>query len=159
MLRHVEGQIPRLAFGLASIALAVGYLLRAQDYRWGDLARPGPAVFPTLLGTALLGVGLLLVLEALLAKHVDEGEGRSDGDNRVLFLFVAVLLLYVPVILLLGFTSASVVVVLALLHIFGAPLGWRGRVIYSLVVVCVPEILFSWLFDIGFPGGWFLFLR
>ena len=157
--RLVADQLPRLIFGLSAVALAVGYLLKTQDYRWGTLARPGPAVFPTLLGGALVVLGLILVVEALLKKNLAEGESREGANSRVLFLFIGVLLLYVPIILLLGFTSGSIAVVLVLLHIFSAPLRLWGRLVYSVLVVCIPEITFSWLFDIGFPGGWFNFLR
>ena len=57
--------------GLIFIAIGGGFILLAQQYRLGDLHRMGPAMFPTLVGALLAGLGAVIALRSFL----------FDGDS------------------------------------------------------------------------------
>jgi len=52
--------------GLIFIAIGGGFILLAQQYRLGDLHRMGPAMFPTLVGGLLAGLGAVIALRSFL---------------------------------------------------------------------------------------------
>jgi len=52
--------------GLVFIAIGGGFILLAQQYRLGDLHRMGPAMFPTLVGAVLAGLGAVIALRSLV---------------------------------------------------------------------------------------------
>ena len=57
--------------GLIFVAIGGGFILLAQQYRLGDLHRMGPAMFPTLVGALLAGLGRRLIA---LRSFVLDGE-------------------------------------------------------------------------------------
>ena len=46
--------------GLFFIAAAVGFMLLSRQYSMGNMHRMGPALFPTLVGALLAGLGLII---------------------------------------------------------------------------------------------------
>jgi hypothetical protein len=52
--------------GLIFVAIGVGFILLAQQYRLGDMHRMGPAMFPSLVGALLAVLGALLALRAFV---------------------------------------------------------------------------------------------
>lgn len=149
----------RLLIGAVTLVFGLAYTLKAQDYRWGEIARPGPALFPTLLGVALVLIGLLILINAGLGRNLHEGDARDQRANRRLALLCGCLVVYVAGLYTVGFTLSSLVLTYAMLHILESSFGRVGRIVYSVALVVCTELLFTWLFNISFPGGWFGFLR
>jgi hypothetical protein len=52
--------------GLIFVAIGVGFILLAQQYRLGDMHRMGPAMFPSLVGALLAVLGAILALRAFV---------------------------------------------------------------------------------------------
>src|ERR1700675_1797833 len=52
--------------GLIFIAIALGFVGLARTYAFGDMHRMGPALFPTIIGTLLAGLGLLIAGRAFV---------------------------------------------------------------------------------------------
>lgn len=50
--------------GLFFIAVALAFIGLSRQYRWGDMHRMGPGLFPTLVGVLLAGLGLLIALRS-----------------------------------------------------------------------------------------------
>ena len=50
--------------GLFFIAVALGFIGLSQQYGMGNMHRMGPALFPTLVGVLLAGLGLVIALRA-----------------------------------------------------------------------------------------------
>jgi hypothetical protein len=46
--------------GLFFIAAALGFMLMSRQYSMGNMHRMGPALFPTLVGALLAGLGLII---------------------------------------------------------------------------------------------------
>lgn len=144
---------PQIIIGAATIALGSFYLFEALEYPLGTMQIPGAGVFPSLVAAGLILIGVLIVVTALLGRNLPEhAEADAVGTRRVLVL-MAILTLYIVGLVTIGFTISSVVAVLAMVHVLGSTLGLLGRVIYSVVLVVVVELLFSGLFSIRFPGG------
>ena len=61
--------------GLIFVAIAVAFIVLAQQYRLGDLHRMGPAMFPTLVGALLAALGLRI--SAFKFKHGEVHELAS----------------------------------------------------------------------------------
>ena len=69
--------------GLIFIAIGGGFILLAQQYRLGDLHRMGPAMFPTLVGALLAGLGAVIALRAFLSDG-ERGAALSRAADRPL---------------------------------------------------------------------------
>jgi hypothetical protein len=52
--------------GLFFVAVAAGFIGLSQSYHMGDMHRMGPALFPTLVGVLLAGLGLITALRAFV---------------------------------------------------------------------------------------------
>jgi hypothetical protein len=50
--------------GLFFVAIALGFIGLSSQYGMGNMHRMGPALFPTLVGALLAGLGLLIALRA-----------------------------------------------------------------------------------------------
>jgi hypothetical protein len=46
--------------GLFFVAVATGFILLSRQYNMGNMHRMGPALFPTLVGALLAGLGLII---------------------------------------------------------------------------------------------------
>ncbi len=55
--------------GLIFVAIGAGFILLASQYRYGDMHRMGPAMFPTLVGALLAVLGAIIALRALRADR------------------------------------------------------------------------------------------
>ena len=53
--------------GLLFVAIALGFIGLSRQYGMGNMHRMGPALFPTLVGVLLAGLGLLIALRAFAA--------------------------------------------------------------------------------------------
>lgn len=58
--------------GLLTLAFGGLVLVEASRYSMGNLLRMGPGFFPSILGWGLVGVGLLLLIQALRVRNVIE---------------------------------------------------------------------------------------
>jgi hypothetical protein len=50
--------------GLFFIAAAAGFMLLSRQYGMGNMHRMGPALFPTLVGAVLAGLGLIMAVRS-----------------------------------------------------------------------------------------------
>ena len=109
--------IALLVFGSAVVIYSQGFPgLPGQNY--------GPAFFPTILGVALGGCGVLLVVQGILKRRemalVALGDWASSSRHRANFVIVIVaLLFYVLVSKPLGFIPTSLLITTVLMVRFG----------------------------------------
>ncbi|WP_256839176.1 tripartite tricarboxylate transporter TctB family protein [Ornithinimicrobium faecis] len=144
-----------LVLGAVVIGVAVAVLVTARGYGWGELQRPGPGAFPSLIAVGLGIMGLLLFAQAALEKPRRREANAplvAPGIRRVLAMG-AVLTAYVIGLYVIGFTISSVLATLAMTHVLEAKLKWLGRFIYSAALVLIVEFVMTALFSVRFPGG------
>lgn len=132
--------------GLIFIAIGVGFILMALQYRMGDMHRMGPAMFPTLVG------GLLAVLGAVitLRSFVFGGEPVPRFYARPLVVSLVAIVLFGLTLQWLGLIAA--VAVLVLVGAYAAsdvrPLE---NVILAAVMVLFSVAVFVWLLGLPLP--------
>jgi hypothetical protein len=56
-------RVATISVAAALLGLSVVYLVQAFSYEFGNLERPGPALFPVIIGVGLLAVSLGLLVE------------------------------------------------------------------------------------------------
>jgi len=120
--------------GLIFIAIGGGFILLAQQYRLGDLHRMGPAMFPTLVGALLAGLGAVIVLRAFLSG----GERVPRFYARPIGLSLLAIVLFGIVLQWLGLVAAVAVLVLVGAQ---ASRGQRVRVAARAAAAVVAEFV------------------
>ena len=120
--------------GLMFLAFGVGFVVIARDYDMGSAQRMGPAYFPTILGSLLSILGLLIAFISLGPDKRDDARVQKfhfDALGWVLGSVIAFGLLLRP--------AGLVVALLALVLISG--LGSHDRNFRQLVILAVGLVL------------------
>ncbi|HET8727951.1 MAG TPA: tripartite tricarboxylate transporter TctB family protein [Alphaproteobacteria bacterium] len=156
-----------LAGGLSSIALGAAYFYYATQIRTSALDdAAGPAGFPKVLAAIMIGFGLILAVQALIARASQrakagleipgESEGEERGDVwRGMLRAGGMLLLGILYLVLVPY-AGYLVTVAAL--IFAVVLYQGGKFSWRLVAISIGGGVFLWLIfnvllGIGLPAG------
>ena len=126
--------------GLIFVALGAAFVGLALQYRLGDLHRIGPGLFPTLVGSLLVGLGLIVAGRALVL----EGPSIERVHFRPLLVSLAAILLFALALQWLGVVAAISALVLV-----GA---------YASSDVRIPQVLALAAFLIVFSVAIFVWL-
>src|SRR5499426_1466440 len=94
--------------GLIFVALGAAFVALALQYRLGDMHRIGPGLFPTLVGSLLVGLGLIVAVRALVL----EGPAIERIHARPLLVSLAAIVLFGVALQWLGVVAAIAVLVL-----------------------------------------------
>ena len=94
--------------GLIFVVLGAAFVALALQYRLGDLHRIGPGMFPTLVGTLLVGLGLVVATRALML----DGPAIERVQVRPLIVSLAAIVLFALALQWLGLVAAIAVLVL-----------------------------------------------
>src|SRR5262245_13426102 len=94
--------------GLIFVVLGAAFVALALQYRLGDLHRIGPGMFPTLVGTLLVGLGLVVATRALVL----DGPAIERVQVRPLIVSLAAIVLFALALQWLGLVAAIAVLVL-----------------------------------------------
>jgi putative tricarboxylic transport membrane protein len=117
----------------------------------------GPRFFPYVVGGLLVVVGLWLAIAVWRGDRA-EPEGSEDvaedasTDWRTVAVIVAVLVAYVALINPLGYLIATVGLFAGVAWSLGAR-GWRGLVIFSILVPFATYMLFTRALGVYLPNG------
>ena len=132
--------------GLIFVAIGVGFILLASQYRYGDMHRMGPAMFPTLVGALLALLGAVIALRAFVLP----GEPVPRFHARPLAVSLLAIVLFGVALQWLGLVAA--VAVLVLVGAYAArdvrPLE---NVALAVVMVLFSVAVFVWLLGLPLP--------
>ena len=132
--------------GLIFIAIGLGFVLLASQYRYGDMHRMGPAMFPTLIGALLALLGAVIAVRAFAFA----GEPVPRFQARPLAVSLLAIVLFGVALQWLGLIAA--VVVLVLVGAYAArdvrPLE---NVALAVVMVVFSVAVFVWLLGLPLP--------
>ena len=132
--------------GLIFVAIGVGFILLALQYRLGDLHRMGPAMFPILVGGLLALLGAIIVLRSLVL----EGERVPRFYARPIGVTLFAIVLFGLALQWLGLVAA--VAVLVLIGAYAArdvrPLE---NVALAGVMILFSVAVFVWLLGLPLP--------
>lgn len=132
--------------GMMLIAIGVGAMIIAREYRFGSTLRMGPGFFPVILGGILVLFGLAVVAVGLRSGEKVQGH----VSLRALILLPVSLVLFGVLMELAGFVPA-----LAALVFVSAAAGREfkfGEVLLLTVILTVASIaLFIWGLGLPYP--------
>ena len=132
--------------GLIFVAIGAGFIALATQYRYGDMHRMGPAMFPTLVGALLALLGAVVAVRAFVMS----GEPVPRFHARPLAVSLLAIVLFGVTLQWLGLVTAVAVLVLV-----GACAARQVRPLES-VALAVALVLFSvavfvWLLGLPLP--------
>jgi hypothetical protein len=132
--------------GLIFVAIGLGFILLASQYRYGDMHRMGPAMFPTLVGTLLALLGAIVAMRAFVLP----GEPVPRFHARPLLVSLLAIVLFGVALRWLGLVAAVAVLVLV-----GATAARDMRLLANLalavVMVLFSVAVFVWLLGLPLP--------
>lgn len=154
-----------IAGSLALIFFSVIFLVYTTRYPLDDLANPGPAVFPLILGAVLLALASGQLIRALLAAKAPEGRSEkgygiaavkrffqeNEGEKKVVVLTV-MLVLYVLLMQWIGFFVCTVLLVVLASRLVEAK-DWVRPVALAAGVGLFCYLLFEVWLKLSFPRG------
>ena len=132
--------------GLIFIAIGGGFILLAQQYRLGDLHRMGPAMFPTLVGTVLAGLGAVIALRSL----VFDGEAVPRFYARPIGVSLFAIVLFGIALQWLGLVAAVAVLVLVGAYASRDVRPWETLALAATLIVFSVGV-FVWLLGLPLP--------
>jgi hypothetical protein len=132
--------------GLFFIAVATGFVGLAHQYSLGNMHRMGPALFPTLVGVLLAGLGLIIALRAFAI----DGPAVPRFHARPIIISLAAIALFGLALAHLGLIAAVAVLVLA-----GALASRESRPLETVglaaVLIAFSVAVFVWLLGLPIP--------
>jgi hypothetical protein len=132
--------------GLIFVAIGMGFVLLASQYRYGDMHRMGPAMFPTLVGVLLGALGALIALRAVLLT----GEPVPSFHARPLMVSLLAIVLFGVALRWLGLVAAVAVVVLVGGYA-ARPVRLVENAVLAGVMVLFSVAVFVWLLGLPLP--------
>jgi Tripartite tricarboxylate transporter TctB family len=132
--------------GLIFVAIGVAFILLAQAYRLGTMHRMGPAMFPTVVGALLAGLGVIIALRSLLV----DGDPVPRFHARPIGVALAAIVLFGVVLQWLGLIAAVAALVLV-----GAYAARDVRPLENLALAAAMVLfsvaVFVWLLGLPLP--------
>ena len=132
--------------GLIFIAIGGGFILLAQQYRLGDLHRMGPAMFPTMVGGVLAGLGAVIALRSL----VFDGEAVPRFYARPIGVSLFAIVLFGIALQWLGLVAAVAVLVLVGAYASRDVRPWETLALAAALTVFSVGV-FVWLLGLPLP--------
>jgi hypothetical protein len=132
--------------GLIFIAIGGGFILLAQQYRLGDLHRMGPAMFPTLVGAVLAGLGAVIALRSL----VFDGEAVPRFYARPIGVSLFAIVSFGIALQWLGLVAAVAVLVLVGAYASRDVRPWETFALAAVLIVFSVGV-FVWLLGLPLP--------
>ena len=132
--------------GLFFIAVAAGFIGLSHQYNMGNMHRMGPALFPTLVGLLLAGLGLVIALRAFI---IDGPPVPRFHARPILVSLIAIALFGVAL------QYSGLVAAVAVLVIVGAVASNESRKLetagLALTLIVFSVAVFVWLLGLPIP--------
>jgi len=132
--------------GLFFIAVAVGFIGLSRKYNMGNMHRMGPALFPTLVGTLLAGLGLVMALRSFA---IDGPPVPRFHARPILISMIAIVLFGVAL------QNSGLVAAVTALVIVGAVASSESRVLetigLTIALIMFSVAVFVWLLGLPIP--------
>jgi hypothetical protein len=130
--------------GLFFIAVALGFMLLSTQYNMGNMHRMGPALFPTLVGALLAGLGLIIAARSFAI----DGPPVPRLHARPILISIIAISLFGVVLAHFGLVAAvaALVAIAAVASNESKPLEIAGLIV---VLIVFSVGVFVWL--LGLP--------
>ncbi len=138
-----------IIMGVISIILliCIPSQIRIPGY---DSGAPSPRIIPTICLIVMLVFSIVLIIQSLVFKKEDIVEFDLNKELPAIIL-IAMLCVYVPLIIYLGFVLASVIVFPCLLFFIGErkPSVYLVAIVFAFIIY----FLFKYVFNVSLPAG------
>jgi len=141
---RVPGVIGDRIAGVLLLVLAVGAWWLSHDLESGFMQPVGPGEYPRLVSLPLAALSLLLIVKPGLNQR---WPGRAALVRQALTLLL--LACYAGLVKPLGFLPASLVAVILLIRLFGAP--WKAALASGAVLTLALYALFEFVLGMPLP--------
>ncbi len=132
--------------GLIFVAIGAAFILLAMQYRYGDMHRMGPAMFPTLVGALLALLGAVVAVRGFVLP----GEPVPRFHARPLLVSLFAIVLFGVALRWFGLVTA--VAVLVLVGAFAARhVRLLENAVLAVVMVLFSVAVFVWLLGLPLP--------
>ncbi|MGN9778199.1 tripartite tricarboxylate transporter TctB family protein [Micromonospora sp. H33] len=138
----------------ATVAFGVALLLAAQSYAFRVGQLPGPGLFPTLIGGALVALGALWLVGGLRGRYRPDGDVEPPPDRRIVgkaLTTFAVIGGYAVLLRPLGYLLCSALAVSLFTALAGA--RWRTALITGPLFAVATFLLVTTALGIQLPYG------
>ena len=133
--------------GLFFIAVALGFIGLSHQYGMGNMHRMGPALFPTLVGVLLAGLGLMIALRAFAI----DGPPVPRFHARPIIISLVAIALFGVALAHLGLIAAVAVLVLVGAAGFAREqVRWKPSALV-VVLIAFSVAVFVWLLGLPIP--------
>jgi putative tricarboxylic transport membrane protein len=140
--------------GVIGGILSIVYLAIALDYPVGVLSRPGPGIFPLIIGILLFISSAGIFWEARSKSSLAKIEWpKAEGRGRLIKITVAAVL-YVIALPYLGYLIVSTGLTLVVLHVMGMS-SWPRKIAVALAIGIGSLWLFYVILNVQLPRGIF----
>jgi len=132
--------------GLFFMAVAAGFMLLSLQYHWGSMHKMGPALFPTLVGTLLACLGLIIAVRAFAidGPPVPRLYLRPIGISLVAIALFGLILAHFGLLA----AVAALVIVAAVASRESKPLETLGL---AIALMLFSAAVFVWLLGLPIP--------
>jgi putative tricarboxylic transport membrane protein len=141
--------------GLAFLLIAIVFLYFSIGLDAGTADRPGPAVFPRLVGFGLFISALVVIFEPVPTSEVsDRGPEGGEGRMRVLVLASSVVG-YIALLDVLGFLLTTALVLPAVSWSLQKKekRSYRRAILVGVVIAVAVDAVFGLLLEVVLPDG------
>lgn len=134
---------------LVFIALGVLIIFGTRTMNVGDFSRPGPGLFPLLLGILMI---LFSGISFFISNRVDLPElSRAFIPRNVLYV-IGILFAYRFSLPIFGYYLSTLLLLIILLKIVGRQ-KWLTTMVWSIFVTTTSGLLFIRWLEVPFPKG------
>lgn len=140
------------AIGGTGLVLSAGYLTMSFGLPFGQVSRPGAAVFPVLVGVILMLASLTVIWESWKLKRTEAVELPRGSDRRRLLGLMGLLLGYFLALPWMGQLLSSTLFCILLIRLL-SNVAWPRIIIYSVVISVTLYIVFIHLLNVPMPRG------
>ena len=151
----------KVEYGVAAIVLLVGLFFIFQAFTIETSRESvGPRTLPLILAVSLVIGGLWLALRAFLGKTGDlkDGYGFLESDVKRISMVVACGILFVVTFWGLGYFTAIVITLIAMLYTFGVR-NWIAMIIAAVVLALIFQWVFMGVMLLNDPKGAIIDMR
>lgn len=137
-----------------SVALAVLYLLEDRNYGLGSMARPGPGLYPLVVGVVTLAFTSMTVVEVARGKN-QQGisyQWPSGAARWRVLTVVATGFAYTALLTTLGELVCGFLSAIAILWVMGIRTPWK-TLLTALLLAGSFHLIFSVLLGVPLPRG------
>jgi putative tricarboxylic transport membrane protein len=140
------------------IAIGVGVVIESIRLQLGTPLMPQPGFFPLIGGSLLVGLSLIFVLRAWLARGDASRQSREAfGELRRPLILVVSMGLYTAVLEWLGYILPTLLITALILRVLGVR-SWKELCLASLGISVGTYFLFGRILGIELPTGVLSFL-